>query len=369
MKNFLISILSLSLLSFASCEKPANTDDTGDAGLTISVDKNQIEADGKDIATFTIVDSEGNVMTTEENSGRIFFKNVSDGTRLPRYSTGFTSIADGEYEFVGIYNGKETSNSLKINAVNRAQYEKFHRNVAVFKLTGTWCSNCPRMTSALHSLGDDAASHSVVLACHYEETKSHPFYVDYNGMALGMYFFVYMDADQYSFPTNCYDMVELNTSSSTVTIAERIMERRIESPAAVGIKVSSFQLEGNTLKVSASVKASAAGTYDMACALVADDLVYEGGYTDNDENKYSNVVLAVSGNNFMRYTSATSFQLGQDAEYQRDFEFALTSAPSSDLLEDMRAVVLVHRKNADSSSEVNNCAECGYGKTLDYRYN
>lgn len=358
------------LLAFTACEQvdgPADVP-TGEGTMTISVDKTQIESDGKDIATFTIKDANGNILTTEANKGIIFFKNVANGSRLPRYSTGFTSIVDGEFEFVGIYNGMETSNSVRIKAQNRASYELYHRNVAVFKLTGTWCSNCPRMTDALHALDDDAMNHSIVLACHSEE-KGHPFYVNYNGADLASGVFRHMNETSGVFPTNCYDLVSLNTSSSTITIADEIMKRRIDSPAGVGVKISSVRLEDNAIKVDAAVKASAAGTYDMVCLLVADNLKYEGGYTNNDDGLYSNVILAVSGDNLFTYGSRTKFNLEKDAESVRSFEFKFASAPSSALLDNMRAVILVHRQNADGSSEVNNCAECAFGETLDYMYN
>lgn len=353
---------------FAACLLVACDGQGGSGVYTISVDKNQIEADGKDIATFTIKDSEGTIVTTEANAGSIFFKNVADDTRLPRYSTGFTSVADGEYEFVGIYNGVETTNSVKITVVNRAKYEVFHRNVAIFKLTGTWCQNCPRMTAALHSLGEDAEAHSIVLACHNEET-THPFYVNFNGRDLASAIFLEMGETSSVYPTNCYDMAELNTSSSVLTISDVVMNRRIESPACAGVKITSFQLEGTTLKVKATVKSSAAGTFDMSCAILGDNLQYQGGFADNDEGLYDNVVIAVSGDNFLSCTSKTSFELAKGDEYERTFEFAFQQAPSKELLENMSAVVLVHKKNADNSSEVNNCAECAYGSSVDYKYN
>lgn len=371
MKKMLYGIIAVAMIpTFTSCDDPAviPVDTPGDGAMTIIVDKTQIEADGKDIATFTITDHNGKIITTEANKGTIFFKNVKDETRLPRYSTGFTSIADGEFEFVGIFNGEETANSVKIKAVNRSKYEMFHKNVAIFKLTGTWCQNCPRMTTALHSLGEDAMDHSIVLACHNEE-KGHPFRVDYGGGDLASAVFRQMGEGNAAFPTNCYDMASLNTSSSTVTITDEIMTRRIEAPAAVGIKISKVALDGTKLMVDASVKAGATGTYDMVCALVADNLEYQGGYTDNDEDLYSNVVLGVSGDNFLTYRSASLFDLKEGAEFDRSFEFELGAAPSAEILKNMRAVILVHKKNADGSSQVNNCAECGYGKTLDYRYN
>ena len=363
MKKVIFFALAV-LCVFSACQEIETPVD----GMTITVDKTVIESDGKDMATFTITDKDGNILTQEANMSRVFFKNVADGTRLPQYSTGFSSIVDGEFEFVGIVNGVETANSVKITSQNRANYEVFHKNVAIFKLTGTWCQNCPRMTTALHSLGEDAAAHSIVLACHNED-KSHPFYVNYNGRDLASSIFIHMGQSSSSYPTNCYDLTELDSSSSTVSIGKTIMNHRIESPASVGIKISEVKLDGKTLKVKATTKASEAGKYDMTCAILGDDLEYVGGYTDNENDLYSSVVLGVSGDNFLSYTSKTSFDLAKDAEQERTFEFAFAEAPSSSVLEKIRAVVLVHKVLTNDESEVNNCAECAYGSSVDYKYN
>lgn len=369
MRKIISTVIAIAAaFALISCEGQDPTPAPAPGTMTISVDKTQIESDGIDMATFTIVDPQGNVITTEANKASVYFKDIKTGKRLPRYSTGFTSIADGEFEFVGIFNGEETSNSVKIKSVNRANYEVFHRNVAIFKLTGTWCSNCPRMTTALHSLDDDAADHSIVLACH-SESKGHPFYVQYGTTDLASAVFLAMGETSAVFPTNCYDMASLNTSSSTITISDEIMTRRIDAPAAAGIAISSVALEGSSLKVKAKVKASAAGTYDAACAIVADGLQYEGGYCDNEENLYNSVVLAVNGDNFFSYRANSSFDLSKDQEIEKEFTFKFPEAPSETILNKMRAVILVHKKNAAGRSEVNNCAECAFGETLDYRYN
>lgn len=369
MRKILSTVLAIvAAFALISCEGQDPTPAPAPGTMTISVDKTQIESDGIDMATFTIVDPQGNVITTEANKASVYFKDVKTGKRLPRYSTGFTSIADGEFEFVGIFNGQETSNSVKITSANRASYEVYHRNVAIFKLTGTWCTNCPRMTTALHSLDEDAADHSIVLACH-SEAQGHPFYVQYGTTDLASAAFLAMGETSAAYPTNCYDMSSLSTSSSTIAISDEIMTRRVEAPAAVGIAISSVALEGSSLKVKAKVKASAAGTYDAVCAIVADGLYYEGGYCDNEENLYNDVVLAISGDNFFSYRSNTSFDLAKDAEMEREFTFEFGETPSKSLLDKVSAVILVHKKNAAGRSEVNNCAECAFGETLDYRYN
>ena len=368
MKRFLSAVLAVvATLALTSCDgQEGPVQDPGT--MTISVDKTQIESDGIDIATFTIVDASGNVITTEANKGYVYFENVQTGKRLARYSKGFTSIVDGEFEFVGIFNGIKTANSVKITSAHRADYEVFHRNVAIFKLTGTWCQNCPRMTTALHSLDEDAMDHSVVVACHNED-PSHPFYLKYGASDLASAVFRTMGEDSALYPTNCYDMTKLSTSSSTIVIADEIMTRRIESPASVGIAVTAVEIDGTDIKVKAKVKASAAGMYDVACALVSDNLYYPDGYCDNDQNLYHNVAIAVSGDNFLAYKSSSVVEIAKDAEYEKEFSFPFGAVPSKEYTDNMRAVILVHKKTADGGSEINNCAECAFGETLDYRYN
>lgn len=352
----ILSLLTVALF-FSSCSSPDVV-----TGLTISVDKSVIESDGKDMAVFTVRDIDGNVLTTEENLGAITFKNVATGYRLPRYSEGFTSIADGEYEFVGIYGGVETVNSVKITSSNRKKYEIFHRNVALFKLTGTWCTACPGMTAALHSLDDDAKAHSVILACHNEDS-GHPFLCGYGNVDLATAVFLHMDESVAAYPSLCYDMSFLDKSQSTLTISNKVMERRIEAPAAVGIKINSMVHDEQTLKVSVSVKASASGDYDMVCALLADDCQYAGGTAE--DGMYDDVVLAVSGENLLTYRPASLFHLDENGEESRTLEI---SVPSTVDLTPMKVVVLVHKKEAFGSS-INNCVVCPWGETLDYIYN
>lgn len=355
-------VIASACIATLSCSKPS----ASVAGMTISADKEVIESDGKDMAVFTIRDADGNVISTDANIEAVTYKNVATGRRLPRFSTGFSSIVDGVYEFVGIYGGVETVNSVKITSANRSDYEVYHKNVAVFKLTGTWCPACPRMTSALHSLDEDALSHSVVLACHNED-EGHPFRVSYRNTDLANAVFSVMGETQPLYPSLCYDLAMMSNSSSTVTIAEEIMQRRIDDPASVGVGISSFSFVGDALKIAAKVKASASGRYDVACAVLADGRYYAEG-TEPD-GIYDNVVLAVSGTNFLSGTSSTSFFLEAGQEIVREFEFTVSSSLSQDYKEALKTVVIVHEVTDDGGSSVNNSAVCRLGETLDYEYN
>ena len=55
------------------------------APYTLSVDKTTIESTGKDIATFTLVDADGQVLTDNASlMSKIYFINEQTGRRLPK---------------------------------------------------------------------------------------------------------------------------------------------------------------------------------------------------------------------------------------------------------------------------------------------
>lgn len=332
----------------------------------IYVDKTSIESDGKDAALFTIKSGAGEVLSTYENMGSVYYKNTATGVRLPRYSESFTSIEDGQYEFVGIYKGKETVNTVTITSDNRDAYEVFHRNVAVFKLTATHCPNCPSMTTALNGLDEDAKSHSVVIACHNEDAFSVS--CGKSDLAGAVALKADPELPSLGLPSLVFDLSFLKIDRSSSAISGEIMNRRVEAPAEVGIKITSFSLVGNDLKVTASVKADKGGDYDMSAAVLADGLYYENGYSA--DGYYNDVAISINSIDFVRYSNATGFTLGAGEEYEREFTFSFNDgAPSPEALAKLKTVVLVHKKYEDGASDVNNVASCAYGSSVDYLYN
>lgn len=350
---------------FACGEHPQGpVEEPKDKGYYIYVDKEVVEADGKDIATFTIKDQDGNIISTEENMGKVWYEDVNTGIRLDRYSTGFTAMADGQYEYAGIVSGQKTLNTVTISARNRSRYEVFHKNVAVFKLTATWCPNCPAMTTVLESLDEKTASHMILLACHNGDGFSVPF----NGGDLVTEAAKHVGVSQLGLPSNIYDLEQLNDARTVSMVTRQITERRINSPATCGIKVNSFQMDGSDLKVSASVMSSTGGEYDLTCAILADGLVDRTGYAEN--GIYNDVVVAANLSNFLTLAKDSKFTLGKDEEKSREFVFSFSdSKPTQEQLSDFSVVVMALKKGSNGKAIVDNAAKCAYGKTSDYLYN
>ena len=354
-------ILFLSVLITVACSS-----DMEQQVYTLSVDKNVIEADGRDMAVFTITDAAGNVMTTSANMGKIYFKNVKTGFNLARRSEGFTSIANGEYEFVGMCMGVMTANTVKIKAQNRRNYELYHRNVGLFKCTSVWCSACPELSARLHVLDEESAAHSVVLSCHGKfDGKQDVFAIKFGGTDLGNMMVSTFRGS--GWPTLVYDLDYAHTGAGVTLseLAENIMNRRLEHPATCGLKIDNCVVENNAVKVTVSMKTSAAGNYDITAALVQDGLSYTEGFSVDGKGIHDDVLIAIQSN-FMTYSSETGKSLLAGEEVTREFVFDFgTSAPGA---EGLSVVAFAHRK-ASNSSIMDNIISVPFGQTSEYVLN
>ena len=345
--------------------------DVLEAGYYIYTDKTAIEADGMDMAKFTIKDQDGNVISTEANidSRKIWYAYAGSETRLDAKSVGFTSVVDGEYEFYGIYGSTKTKNTVKVKVQNRAKYEVFHKNVAIFKITGTWCPNCPSMTSTLEALGEDAKAHSIVLACHWNDGSYSVRYAETNrDLAESAALHVNPELKTLGAPSNVYDLAIHEDVRTVAGVTRIIMQRRLENPATTGIKINSVQMDGTDLKVSATVKASKAGEYDLTCAVLASNV--DAGGQGSADGLYHHMVVAVNQANFMAVKNDTKFTLEAEGEYTREFVIPMPKgATSASVLDNLSVAVLSLKKDKSGKAIVDNAAECAYGETADYVYN
>ena len=333
--------------------------------FTLSVDKSEVEADGKDCVTFSLKDAYGREMLDDMKALQGINITSDMGVRVPRMTTTATFISNGTYVFSAKYKGIKSDNTIEVKAQNRAKYEKFHRNVGLFKCTSVWCSACPGMARNMHNFSEDAKDHSVVIAFHGNYGSNDPFSLYVQGKDLGSYVMGYFGGN--GWPTLIYDMDEvLKTSYSTSDMEATIMQRRIDSPATCGIKVSSVAVEGTALKVKASLTSSTGGEYDLACAVLRDGLVYKGGYSMNDDGVYNEVAVALS-ESFLGYYNGET--VAQDAEISEVFSFDFgDKVPSAEELKDFYVAVYAHRKTA-KGSVVDNIVTCAYGQSVDYHLN
>ena len=150
-------------------EEPDNGEVTGP--ITLTVDKAKIEANGTDMATFTVTDAKGKVLTTSEYMKNVYFEDVTTGDYLERRTNTFVSVENGTHKFKAYYLDWE-SDEVSVTAQNRKNYELFYRKVGVFKMTGTWCTYCPAMTSALKKVEELMPGRMVKMAFHSSSSSA-----------------------------------------------------------------------------------------------------------------------------------------------------------------------------------------------------
>ena len=331
---------------------------------TLTVDKSQIESDGKDTATLVVTDANGLVLTEGNYLRQVSFHITETGEwRSGMGYEGevdkFSSIIDGSYTISAMYAGKECANTVSVASRNRKKYELFHKNVAIYRLTGTWCQYCPYMTEALSNVDAFTKDHSIVMEFH----NGDEFSVAYNSaMDLAAFLLSRYGTKDDGYPYCIYSISEGSGKRTVNDIKRFVMSRLVEHPARTGIKASST-LEGGKLTVNASVMASVAGKYDLGMAVLKDRCVP----TPNPQNPphediYNDVVISASGNFYAMSTDSFTLEAEAEKTMVREWE-----SPKLDA-DDCR-VVLFTLREADGKVIIDNVVDFNIGETIDYRYN
>lgn len=363
MKNLNLLMLSVAFV-VASCrgtvDGTLNPDGTMEP-YTLSVNKGTIESDGKDVAVLTITDANGLILTEGQSirNASFYIEELDEwrsGIGTDEDPTLFTSIIDGTYTISAMYNGVDCEAPVTVVAQNRKKYERFHKNVAIYRLTGTWCQYCPYMTDALNNRDAYTKDHSIVLEFH----NSDEFSVAYNKtMDMAAFLLGSYGTKDDGYPYCIYSLSEGSGKRTVNDIKRLVKNRLVEHPAQTGIKASS-KLENGKLTVNATVMASVSGKYDLGMAVLKDNCIPSS--SSAYEDVYNDVVLSVSGNFYAMSTD--SFNLQADAEK------SLEKVWESDKLDTENCrVVLFTLREADNTIIIDNIVELNVGQSIDYRYN
>ena len=332
------------------------------APYTLSVDKKVIESDGKDVAVLTITDVKGLVLTEGD-----YLRNTSfyiaemdewrSGLGSSEAPNLFTSIADGTYTISAMYEGVYCENTVTVRSENRSGYEVFHKNVLIYKLTGTWCQYCPFMTEALHNVDDYTKDHSIVMAFHNRDD----FAIQYNAnLDMADMLLSRFGTSDDGYPYAVYSLAE-GSGKRTVNDIQRLVKNQLTSaPASTGIKAESVVADGK-VTVNATVMASTAGTYDLGIAILKDDqtaLNY-----NNQRETYDDVVMMVSGNFYAMSSAAFDLSAGEEITLEKVCEHP-DIVPGSTC-----RVVLFTLAESGGRTIVDNSVSFKVGEGVDYRYN
>lgn len=351
-------IITLLMTAFAIMSCGGVGADGTMAPYTLTVDKQVIESDGKDVAVLTITDANGLVLTEGSALRNVSFyiaeiDEFRSGMGSDSVPNEFTSIVDGEYTITASYNGVECEAPVTVTSQNRSKYERFHKNVAIYRLTGTWCPYCPYMTEALNNRDDYTKDHSIVLEFHNgdEFSVSYSMTEDLAGFLEKMY-------GNNGYPYGIYSLAEGSGKRTVNDIKRLVKTRLVENPAQTGIKATSV-LEDGKVTVKATVMASADGEYDLGWAVLKDNCIPSG---QANEDVYNDVVLSISGNFYAMSTDSFSLKADDEKTIEKAWE--------SDKLDDKNCrVVLFTLRKSGNQIIIDNAVDFKVGKSVEYRYN
>lgn len=349
----------LSLLCLASCHGFQDPEDK--TKFFLYVDKAVIESDGKDVATLTIKDINGRVLTEGEGLRKTsFYIEELDEWRSGLGSSTapnlFTSITDGRFTISAMYDGVWCKNKVTVTSENRSGYETFHKNVLIYKITGTWCQYCPYMTEALHNVDDYTKDHSIVMAFHSGDTFALPYS---SGLDMGSMLLKKYGTVDDGYPFAIYSLASASGKRTVNDIQGFVKDQLADNPAKTGIKAVST-VENGKVTVKASVKTSETGTYDLGIAVVRDN-ASAVNYMGQLET-YNDVVTIVSGN--FHGMSSDSFELSPDGEYHVE-----KVCEHPELTDDGNwRVVLFTLTESGGKAIIDNSVAFAAGESVDYRY-
>ena len=364
MKNVKTILMMLAASTFSACHGNQdgggmNADGTMEP-YTLTVDKQVIESNGVDCATLTITDAAGQVLTDGFSLRNASFHiEETDEWRSGIGSDGdankFSSIIDGTYTITAMYNGVECEAPVQITARNRNKYERFHKNVAIYRLTGTWCQYCPYMTEALKNCDAYTKDHSIVMEFH----NSDEFAVSMGmNMDLAAYLLSRYGTKDDGYPYCIYSITEGSGKRTVNDIKRLVKNRLVEHPAQTGIKATSTLKDGD-LTVNATVMASVDGNYDLGMAVLKDNCKPSG---QAYEDVYHDVVIGISGNFYAMSTDA--FSLKADAEKAVEKTYRSNKLDATNC-----RVVLFTLREVDGKVIIDNAVDFKVGDSVDYRYN
>jgi hypothetical protein len=292
MTKFLFAALALTAATYSCGDDNGGNTPPVVEDLVLTVDKTTIKGDGKDAATFKVMQGEVDVTAAVQ----VCSKSMAPGCLL---SNVFTWETPGEYEFYAYFTADlDKPDHLESNVVTVTVEEAApefdgskapQRNVSFFVITSSGCGPCYQMKYYVtHDLETQYGERLVL-------TNLYSFNISGSGVVATR------DTDTFEkelqskgFPVNFYPnpIIELTKDwrnatandqywSDVKTSTIELVEQYLATPAKAGIKVESTVVDSK-VNAKVTVGAKEAGTYAVAVLLVEDHISCpQAGYSGN----------------------------------------------------------------------------------------
>ncbi len=333
-------------------------------GLGVEIDKSTIEADGVDAATLKIT-KDGEVVTDNESNIKYVSFSVKETGESQARSNKFTAIANGTYTIVAKYKGTECDNTVTVEAVNRAAYEKYFHLVPIYDITNVQCYYCGVVAEGLEAIPSPYKEHALTLAIHGPYDNKDPWLISAVANDIQNAFGV-----RGAYPTVIINLDHKLAASadqySGTGLGTRIREQLLKNPSTCGVKLDT-KCENGKVTISVTANPTAARKYDIGCALLLDNQPVTNSSIFTEAH---DIVRTISGNYLGM--SDKAFTGVADKEETRVFEFNLSDIgedlEASGGIQNYRAVGFVLCE-ADGKIRFDNASVCQLGESNDYRLN
>lgn len=361
---------------FSCTELPDKDNEEGDNGnqgeigsseLVLLASDMVIQANGEDAVQFTVL-SDG-----EPVSEGVRFYDGSTNKQIDLPDLRFTTTDTGTYYFWAAY-GTSQTDIVTVTAIGfpvpelpddpEPENTSFTRRVLLTQFTGTGCGYCPGMITLLRSLmeDDEYASKVVLTACHSYNSDDPAYLLDRLDQAMGVSSYPMVVADMYVSYNNYNNM---NGLMSVIDMAHG------RSAAKAGISASA-ELNGNTLVVRASIKASQTSEFRIGAWLLEDGIEgrqsnYNPGTWTGNYDVHDNCIRIadsrVSNSNFTGHSLGT-IEAGETAEYA----FVMTLEDGWVAENCHLALFITTPEDGEDYFSVNNAVSCSINGEVSFDY-
>ncbi len=310
--------------------------------------------------TFTVTAEDGTDITAQSS----IFDKTHDFVEV---SNPFTPTVDGNYEFYAVC-GNVITDAITVSVVptipelpedgDKAN-TSFNHRILLVDHTGTGCSYCPQMMSALKSVSETGDYHSK-----YYEAMSHTYGAGDPASSAA----AYAVSGYYrvsSYPTLTYNFQYGTTSGyNDAHIMQQIDALWKADGADAGIAAAS-SIASNSVIVNVEVKAAVTNDYRVVAWLLEDNIYAK---QTNATAEWMN-----THNNAIRQASTTDPITGHDlgniaAGATADTALTLEITTDKWVRDNLKVLIIVSAKGTDGKYEVANVAVCPANDSVVYDY-
>ena len=366
MKNIMkfASLLFAAAVMVISCDKTGGDDTDMDARFYISSDKNVIQSNDSDVATFTAV-LDGKDVTSETT---FYFKD----SMTPLEGNKLSADKTGVYNVIGMYGTFYREEPVSVTAIDMpvpapaedpaASNTSFVHRAFLTQYTGTGCKYCPGMIRALRTaFEDEETKNMAVHSAVHSYNVGDPAYIT-GPKASG---YPYLEIDMaVSFS---YDL----DPEAKAGVLKKVISERVSAPAKVGISANPV-VKDDVLVVTVEVKAAEAGEYYLGVWFMQDNVYGQQtdglGIADNSYNYHENCVRSADSRFGNTYAGYPLGEIKAGKTVQRTF--VLNIDKETWKLKDMNNLhfaAFVTAKNGRNYNVVN-VVDCEISEPTPYQY-